>query len=158
MWVLTSRKAQPGCRLPLVGTGNRHKGATEIAPLLIVRDESHRLSLGGLLSSRACLRFAGCVQFAMKEYGRSRNFQRTANSVLTVCVSSGDKCNMSQKTFSLVAGVFFLLAALGHVLRITSGASVVIQNTSIPMWAIWMAFVVTDYLAYEGITLRLKSL
>jgi hypothetical protein len=91
MWVLTSRKAQPGCRLPLVGTGNRHKGATEIAPLLIVRDESHRLSLGGLLSSRARLRFAGCVQFAMKEYGRSRNFQRTANSVLTVCVSSGDK-------------------------------------------------------------------
>jgi hypothetical protein len=91
MLVLTSRTAEPGCRLPLVGTGNRHKGATEIAPLLIVRDESHRLSLGGLLSSRACLRFAGCVQFAMKEYGRSRNFQRTANSVLTVCVSSGDK-------------------------------------------------------------------
>jgi hypothetical protein len=83
MWVLASRQAEPECRLPLVGTGNRHKGATEIAPLLIVRDESHRLSLGGLLSSRARLRFAGCVQLAMKEYGRSRNFQRTANSVLT---------------------------------------------------------------------------
>jgi hypothetical protein len=54
-------------------------------------DESHRLSLGGLLSSRARLRFAGCIQFAIKEHGRSRNFQRTANSVLTVCVSSGDK-------------------------------------------------------------------
>ena len=91
MWVLTSRQAEPGCRLPLVGTGIWHKGATEIAPLLIVRDESHRLSLGGLLSSRARLRFAGCVQFAMKEYGRSRIFQRTANSVLTVCVSQGDK-------------------------------------------------------------------
>jgi hypothetical protein len=91
MWVLTSRKAEPGCRLPLVGTGIWHKGATEIAPLLIVRDESHRLSLGGLLSSRARLRFAGCVQFAMKEYGRSRNLQRTASSVLTVCVSRGDK-------------------------------------------------------------------
>jgi hypothetical protein len=65
---------------------------------------------------------------------------------------------MSQKTFSLVAGVFFLLAALGHLLRITSGASVVIQNTSIPMWASWIAFVVTGYLAYQGITLRLKSL
>jgi len=91
MWVLSSRKPQPGHGLPLVGTGNRHKGATEIAPLLIVRDESHRLSLGGLLSSRARLRFARCVQFAMKEYGRSRNFQRTANSVLTVCVSRGDK-------------------------------------------------------------------
>jgi hypothetical protein len=31
----------------------------------------------------------------MKEYGRSRNFQRTANSVLTVCVSQGDKLNSS---------------------------------------------------------------
>ena len=95
MWVLASRQAEPECRLPLVGTGNRHKGATEIAPPLIVRDESHRLSLGGLLSSRARLRFAGCVQFAMKEYGRSRNFQRTANSVLTVCVSRGDRRNLS---------------------------------------------------------------
>jgi hypothetical protein len=93
MWVLASCQADPQCRLPLVGTGNRYKGATEIAPLLIVRDESHRLSLGGLLSSRAHLRFAGCLQFAMKEYGRSRNFQRTANSVLTVCVSSRDKRN-----------------------------------------------------------------
>jgi hypothetical protein len=91
MWVWTSRQAAPVCRLPLVGTGRRHKGATGIAPLLIVRDESHRLSLGGLLSSRARLPFAGCVQFAMKEYGRSRNFQPTANSVLTVCVSRGDK-------------------------------------------------------------------
>ena len=53
MWVLASRQAGPVCRLPLVGTGIWHKGATEIAPLLIVRDESHRLSLGGLLSSRA---------------------------------------------------------------------------------------------------------
>ena len=65
---------------------------------------------------------------------------------------------MSQKTFSLVAGVFFLVAALGHVLRIISGASVVIQNTSIPMWVSWIAFLVTAYLGYEGITLRLKSL
>jgi len=31
------------------------------APSLIVRDESHRLFLGGLLSSRARLRFTGCV-------------------------------------------------------------------------------------------------
>jgi hypothetical protein len=64
---------------------------------------------------------------------------------------------MSQKTFSLVAGVFFLLVAVSHVVRITSGASVVIQNTSIPMWASWIAFVVTGYLACQGITLRLKS-
>ena len=93
MWVLASCQVEPECRLPLVGTGNQHKGATEIAPLLIVRDESHRLSLGELVSTRARLRFAGCIQFAIKEYGRSRIFQRTANSVLTVCVSRGDKRN-----------------------------------------------------------------
>ena len=88
---LASPKAGPGHRLPLVGPGDWDKGATEIAPLLIVRDESHRLFLGGLVSTRARLRFTGCLQFAMKEYGRSRNFQRTANSVLTVCVSPGGK-------------------------------------------------------------------
>ena len=93
MWALASRHAEPVCRLPFVGTRNRHKDATEIAPLLIVHDESHQLSLGGLLSSMARLRFAGCVQFAIKVYGRSRVFQRTANCVLTVCVSRGDKRN-----------------------------------------------------------------
>ena len=61
MWVLASHKAEPERRLPLVGTGIWHKGATEIAPLLIVRDESHRLSLGEVLSSRARFRFAGCI-------------------------------------------------------------------------------------------------
>jgi hypothetical protein len=65
---------------------------------------------------------------------------------------------MSQKTFSLVAGALFLLIALGHLLRIAFGASVVVQNTSIPMWASWIAFVVTGYLAYEGIRLAWKSL
>jgi uncharacterized membrane protein len=65
---------------------------------------------------------------------------------------------MSQKTFLLVAGVFFLLIALAHLLRIAFGASVVVQNTSIPMWASWIAFVVTGYLAYEGIQLGRKSL
>jgi hypothetical protein len=64
---------------------------------------------------------------------------------------------MSQKTFSLVAGVFFLLVAVAHLLRIAYGAPVVVQNTSIPMWVSWIAFVVTGYLAYQGITLRLKS-
>jgi len=57
---------------------------------------------------------------------------------------------LSQKTFSLVAGVFFLLVALVHVLRMALSASVVIQNISLPMWASWIALVVTGYLAYEG--------
>ena len=88
MGVLVSRQAEPECGLlPLVGPEGWHKGATEIAPPLIVRDESHRLFLGGLLSSSARLRFTGCVHFAMKKNCRSRDFQRTANSGLTGCLS-----------------------------------------------------------------------
>jgi hypothetical protein len=64
-----------------------HRGAG--APLLIVRDESHRLSLGGLLSSRARFRFAGCVHHAMKEFRRSSSFQRTATCGLTGCLTPG---------------------------------------------------------------------
>ncbi len=56
---------------------------------------------------------------------------------------------MSQKTFSLVAGVLFLLITLGHMLRIAFDASMVVQNISIPMWASWIALFVTGLLAYE---------
>ena len=59
------------------------------APSLIVRDESHRLFLGGWLSSRARLRFTGCVHSAMKEVCRSTNFHRTARCELTGCLSRG---------------------------------------------------------------------
>ena len=59
------------------------------APLLIVRDESHRLSLGGLLSSRARFRFAGCAQHAMKKFRQSSSFQQTATCGLTGCLSPG---------------------------------------------------------------------
>jgi hypothetical protein len=59
------------------------------APLLIVRDESHRSSLGGLLSSRARLRFTGCVHRAMKKFRRSSCFHRTATCGLTSCLSPG---------------------------------------------------------------------
>ncbi len=96
MWALASCKAGPGYCLPLVGPGHWHRGATEITPLLIVRDESHRLFLGGLLSSRAHLRFTGYVHFAMKENGRSRDFQRTANCGLTDCLSRGVHPNAVQ--------------------------------------------------------------
>ena len=65
---------------------------------------------------------------------------------------------MSQKTFSLVAGVFFLLIAAVHVLRIAFSVSVVVQNTSIPMWASVIAVVVAGYLSYEGLRLARRSL
>ena len=63
---------------------------------------------------------------------------------------------MSQKTVSRVAGVFFLLIALAHALRIAFLASIVIQNTSIPMFVSVVAVVITGYLAYEGLRLGRK--
>ena len=99
IWAWIPSQFGPQHRLPLVGPEHRQKGATEIAPLLIVRDESHRLSLGGLLSSIARLRFAGCAQCAMKRSGRSNDFHRTVNSVLTVCLSSGDHPRGSSALF-----------------------------------------------------------
>jgi len=67
------------------------------------------------------------------------------------------EADMSQRTFSLVAGVVFDLIALGHVLRIVLGWSFVIQDFSIPMWASWIAAIIMGYLAYEGFRLARKS-
>jgi len=64
---------------------------------------------------------------------------------------------MSQRTFSLVAGVVFGLVALAHVLRIILGWSIVIQDLSVPMWASWIAALIMGYLAYEGFRLARKS-
>ena len=64
---------------------------------------------------------------------------------------------MSQKAFSLIAGVVFGLIALGHVLRIVFGISFVVQDFAVPMWASGIAVVITGYLAYEGFRLARKS-
>jgi hypothetical protein len=64
---------------------------------------------------------------------------------------------MSQRTFSLIAGVVFGLIALGHVLRIVLGWSFMVQDFSVPMWASGIAVVVTGYLAYEGFRRARKS-
>src|SRR5260370_16980284 len=45
------------------------------------------------------------------------------------------EADMSQRTFSLVAGVVFDLIALGHVLRLVLGWSFVVQDFSVPIWA-----------------------
>ncbi len=64
---------------------------------------------------------------------------------------------MSQRTFSLIAGVVFGLIALGHVLRIVFGWPFTIQEFSVPMWGSGLAVVVMGYLSYEGFRLTRKS-
>ncbi len=64
---------------------------------------------------------------------------------------------MSQRAFELVAGVVFLLIALGHLLRVVFGVSFVVYGVSLPMWASGIAVVIMGYLAYEGFRLARKS-
>ena len=63
---------------------------------------------------------------------------------------------MSQKTFTLTAGVVFLLIALGHLLRILLGGTLVIEGFPVPMWVSALAFVVMGYLGYQGFWLATK--
>src|SRR5580658_2646826 len=75
-----------------VGFLNRGPGAWLLGPRpLTVSMSRSRLFLGGSLSSGARLRFTGCAQNALEWSCRSKFSQRTANRVLTVCVSLGGK-------------------------------------------------------------------
>jgi hypothetical protein len=60
---------------------------------------------------------------------------------------------MSQKTFSLVATVFLVLVAVMHALRLSFGWNVEVNGWIVPMWASWVALVVTLLLSAEGIRL-----
>ncbi len=64
---------------------------------------------------------------------------------------------MSQKTFSLTAGVVFALITLLHILRLVSASELIVLGRTIPMLASWVAMVVAGYLAYEGLRLSMKS-
>lgn len=63
---------------------------------------------------------------------------------------------MSQKAFSLVAGLFFSLIALGHLLRIVNSWPMHIADWTAPMWASWLALVVAGFLGFTGLQLSRK--
>ncbi len=60
---------------------------------------------------------------------------------------------MDAKTFSLVAGVIFVVVALFHLARIFMEWTVIIGDWSIPMWVSWIALVVAGGLALLGLRL-----
>jgi hypothetical protein len=63
---------------------------------------------------------------------------------------------MSQRTISLIVGIVFLLIAVGHLLRVVLGATLVVEGTAIPMWPSVLAVIVMGYLAFEGFRLSTK--
>jgi len=64
---------------------------------------------------------------------------------------------MSHITFSLVAGLIFLLIAVMHVLRLALKSEVVLNGWSVPMWVSWLALVIAGFLAFERLKLGGRS-
>jgi hypothetical protein len=71
--------------------------------------------------------------------------------------SLGGEDFMSQITFSLVAGIFFLLIAVMHVLRLGLKLEVALNGRPVPMWVNWLALVIAGFLAFEGLKLGGRS-
>ncbi len=64
---------------------------------------------------------------------------------------------MSQKVFSLTAGVIFSLIALLHILRIVYRWQAMLEGRTMPMWASWVAVLIAGYLAYHGFRLASRT-
>jgi hypothetical protein len=64
---------------------------------------------------------------------------------------------MSSKNFTLIAGIFFLVMAIGHVLRLAFHVTAVVGGWAVPTWASGIATVVLAYLAYSGLRLARSS-
>ena len=60
---------------------------------------------------------------------------------------------MSRKTFSILAGVIFLLVAAVHLLRLVFRWEVILAGWQVPLWISAVAFLIAASLAYEGFRL-----
>src|SRR4029077_12911469 len=69
----------------------------------------------------------------------------------------GGKAPMSQRSFSLVATVVFLVVGIMHALRLFFGWYVELNGWIVPMWVSWVGLVIGLYLASEGIGLARKT-
>ena len=65
----------------------------------------------------------------------------------------GRRTAMSQKIFSLVAGVIFLVIAIMHVLRLVLKWEAIVNGRTMPMWVSWVGVLIAGCLAYEGFRL-----
>ena len=61
---------------------------------------------------------------------------------------------MAQATYNAVTAALFLVIAVLHLLRIVFGWHAQIGEVAVPMWASWLALLVSGALAYLGFTLK----
>ncbi len=59
---------------------------------------------------------------------------------------------MGPRSFSITAGVIFLIIALLHALRIFYGWQAVIGGLQVPTWVSWIALAISAYLSYAGLS------
>lgn len=64
---------------------------------------------------------------------------------------------MKQKTFSLIAGIIFLLVAFVHIFRLLFGWQVQINEVPIPYSFSWLGVTIALALAFFGIRLSRKN-
>jgi hypothetical protein len=60
---------------------------------------------------------------------------------------------MTQRTFSLVTAMLFLLIALLHAVRLLRGWQITIEGAVVPLWISWIGLAITGYLAWQGFRL-----
>jgi len=60
---------------------------------------------------------------------------------------------MSSKMLGLVAGIIFLVIAVGHLLRLILKFQIVLGSHPLPLWLSWVGLLVAGFLAYAGLRL-----
>lgn len=63
---------------------------------------------------------------------------------------------LSQKAFSLIAGLIFSLIAVGHLLRLVYSWPLHIADWTPPLWVSWPGLLVAGFLGITGLLLSRK--
>ncbi len=64
---------------------------------------------------------------------------------------------MTQKKFSLLAGMIFSLVTILHGLRVIFGWEAIVGDLLVPIWISYFGFIVAGFLAYQCLKLSRKS-
>jgi hypothetical protein len=65
---------------------------------------------------------------------------------------------MTQRSYSLITSILFLLIALLHAVRLLQGWQVAIGGAVVPLWVSWIGLAIFGFLAYEGFLLWKASM
>ena len=61
---------------------------------------------------------------------------------------------MTQKTYITLTATVFLIAALGHIMKIVIGFDIIIDGWMVPRWISLVGIIVAGFLSYLGFKIR----